>query len=137
MQPLPLLLLLFSPAAASWLPQASMPVLSPHGHSSARAAPPVKDRPWMDSTLSPDKRTALLLAVMTIEEKVAQLGYGGCGSINDTVRGNPLGVGGCGVVAPPPVGPPPPTGKCEATPPLGYSYIGDGFCTGPHGRPQY
>eukprot|EP01050_Picozoa_sp_SAG11_P022320 SAG11_NODE_4192_length_2021_cov_3.484912_2_plen_114_part_00 len=50
---------------------------------------PVGARPWMDAALSPDKRTELLLAAMTLEEKVAQLGYGGCGSPNSTVQRNP------------------------------------------------
>ena len=69
----------------------------------------------MDESLSVDKRTALLLAAMTTEEKVAQLGYGGCGDVNDTVTRNPLGRGGCGVVGPPPVGPPPPPGHYGAS----------------------
>jgi hypothetical protein len=56
------------------------------------SAEPLLDRPWMNGRLSPDKRTDLLLAVMTVEEKVAQLGYGGCGSLNDTIRQNPNGV---------------------------------------------
>jgi beta-glucosidase len=71
---------------------------------------PITSRPWMDSTLSPDKRVELLMAVMTVEEKVAQLGYGGCGDNNETIHRNPHGIGGCGVVGPPPVGPPPPPG---------------------------
>jgi beta-glucosidase len=33
----------------------------------------VRDRPWMNSSLSPDKRAALLLAQMTLDEKLAQL----------------------------------------------------------------
>ena len=52
------------------------------------AATPPSDasatRPWLDATLSPDRRTALLLAQMTLEEKVAQLGYGGCGELHQT-----------------------------------------------------
>jgi hypothetical protein len=56
------------------------------------SAAPLLDRPWMNAKLSPDKRTELLLAVMTVDEKVAQLGYGGCGSLNDTIRRNPNGV---------------------------------------------
>ena len=62
--------------------------------------PPV-ERPWMDTKLSPDERTALLLQAMSLDEKVAQLGYGGCGDINDTIAKHPHGVGGCGVVGPP------------------------------------
>jgi len=34
---------------------------------------PMAERPWMDATLSPDKRTELLLAAMTLEEKVRRL----------------------------------------------------------------
>jgi hypothetical protein len=92
----------------SWLP--------PHARmtatmlTSSPPAPPLTSRPWLDATLSPDKRTELLLAVMTVEEKVGQLGYGGCGDPNSTVHRNPHGIGGCGVVGPPPVGPPPPPG---------------------------
>ena len=83
--------------------------------ASATVPLPASERPWMDTTLSPDDRTALLLKAMSLEEKVAQLGYGGCGDINDTIAKHPHGVGGCGVVGPPPVGPPPPPGKYGAS----------------------
>jgi beta-glucosidase len=83
------------------------------GGAFATAATPA--RPWMDSTLSPDRRTEILLAAMTLEEKVAQLGYGGCGSVNSTIERHKDGVGGCGVVGPPPTGPPPPPGKYGAS----------------------
>ena len=72
-------------------------------------------KPWLDASLPVDKRVSLLLAVMTTEEKVAQLGYGGCGDVNSTRQQHPLGVGGCGVVGPPPVGPPPPPGHYGAS----------------------
>jgi hypothetical protein len=85
--------------------------------SSGPSSPPLlmTARPWLDPGLSPDRRTELLLAQMTLEEKVAQLGYGGCGDINETLSHHPHGVGGCGVVGPPPVGPPPPPGKYGAS----------------------
>ena len=53
---------------------------------------PLLNRPWMDASLPVDNRTALLLAAMTTEEKVAQLGYGGCGDANDTVRADALSI---------------------------------------------
>ena len=96
-------------------PDASLSWLPAHAQLDTRVPPsppppPLTSRPWMDATLPPDKRVELLLAVMTVEEKVAQLGYGGCPDNNETVRRNPHGIGGCGVVGPPPVGPPPPPG---------------------------
>ena len=96
---------------SSWLPaHASVALTQPAASVSAAPAAVPISRPWMDATLSPDQRTELLLAVMTVEEKVAQLGYGGCGDPNSTVHRNPHGIGGCGAVGPPPVGPPPPPG---------------------------
>jgi hypothetical protein len=60
------------------------PSKSPLGWANASfSADSLLDRPWMNAKLSPDQRTELLLAVMAVEEKVAQLGYGGCGSLND------------------------------------------------------
>lgn len=95
----------------SWLPAHANAALGDSELPPAQLHPaPLNGRPWMDATLSPDERTALLLAAMTVEEKVAQLGYGSCGDPNSTVKRNPHGVGGCGVVGPPPVGPPPPPG---------------------------
>jgi beta-glucosidase len=53
-------------------------------------------RPWMDASMGVNPRVALLLAAMTLDEKVAQLGYGGeCSSI--TVADHPHGIGGCSV----------------------------------------
>ena len=53
-------------------------------------------RPWMDTRLKPDERTKKLLAAMTVEEKVAQLGYGGsCAAFVQHPRS--LGMGGCQV----------------------------------------
>ena len=40
--------------------------------AAAHAAPPTA-RPWLDASLPVDRRTALLLASMTLEEKAAQL----------------------------------------------------------------
>ena len=59
------------------------------------------ERPWMDATLCPDRRVQLLLGAMTLEEKVAQLGYklGECDDPSTIVKAHPLGVGGCGVGA--------------------------------------
>lgn len=45
-------------------------------HSSAAQAPAASPRPWMNPKLSPDRRAAMVLARMTIDEKVSLLsGY--------------------------------------------------------------
>ena len=51
-------------------------------------------RPWLNASLSVGARVALLLSAMTLEEKVAQLGYGGtCASVD--LKRAAHGVGGC------------------------------------------
>ena len=35
----------------------------------------IVDKPWLNASLAVDARVALLLAAMTLDEKVAQLGY--------------------------------------------------------------
>ena len=51
--------------------------------------------PWSNKSLTPDKRTALLLAEMTLDEKAAQLGYGeGPTDPQQLLDANPNGVGG-------------------------------------------
>ena len=54
------------------------------------------EKPWLNATLPVGTRVALLLAAMTLDEKVAQLGYGvACKSVR--LSDVPLGLGGCGV----------------------------------------
>ena len=50
-------------------------------------------RPWMDSSKSVDERTQLLMSAMTLEEKIAQLGYNPC-----TYPPPKNGIGGCQVL---------------------------------------
>lgn len=58
------------------------------------------DKPWLNASLSVPGRVALLLAAMSIDEKVAQLGYGFSGTCEDiNVTIYPNGVGGCQVGA--------------------------------------
>ena len=54
-------------------------------------------KPWMNASLPVSSRVALLLAAMTLDEKVAQLGYdiNSCASLNASHF--PHGIGGCGV----------------------------------------
>ena len=55
------------------------------------------DKPWLNASLTVDARVALLLAAMTLDEKVAQLGYDlyYCGDPAAAVKAHPLGMGGC------------------------------------------
>ncbi len=53
------------------------------GPVTAQFTPPAKKPkgPWMDSTLSPDKRADLVIAAMTLDEKISLLHGGGWGMI--------------------------------------------------------
>lgn len=55
--------------------------------------------PWSNSSLPVDARVALLLAAMTLDEKVAQLGYNiqQCSSMKNVSKNYPHGIGGCAV----------------------------------------
>ena len=55
------------------------------------------DKPWLNASLTVDARVTLLLAAMTLDEKVAQLGYDlyYCGDPAAAVKAHPLGMGGC------------------------------------------
>eukprot|EP00966_Prymnesium_polylepis_P197166 4569245-Prymnesium_polylepis.1 len=54
-------------------------------------------RPWLNASLSVSTRVTLLIAAMTIDEKVAQLGYniGPCDVMD--VSHYPNGIGGCSI----------------------------------------
>ena len=65
-----LLAALLVPAAAASATLAPVPAPA-FAHTTARAAPcgDVKERPWCDASLPPDRRAGLLLAAMTLDEK--------------------------------------------------------------------
>src|SRR5215472_1491426 len=69
-------------------------------HWRSRADDQPGSRPWMDKTLSPDRRAELVLKEMTLDEKVALLhGNGMPGWPRDVAGANPyLGNGGAGFV---------------------------------------
>ncbi|HEV2197070.1 MAG TPA: glycoside hydrolase family 3 C-terminal domain-containing protein [Candidatus Acidoferrum sp.] len=68
--------------------------------SSALAQGQTENRPWMDKTLSPDRRADLVLKEMTLDEKIALLhGNGMPGWPREVPGANPcLGNGGAGFV---------------------------------------
>ena len=58
----------------------------------------MEERPWMNATLPVTSRVTLLLAAMTLQEKVAQLGYGYSLPCDpNSVHQFPHGMGGCQV----------------------------------------
>src|SRR5690348_3949465 len=71
-----------------------------HRQSLALAQGPSTNRPWMDKTLSPDRRADLVLQEMTVDEKIALLhGNGMPGWPRAVPNANPyLGNGGAGFV---------------------------------------
>ena len=70
------------------------------GHALALAQSPSVNGPWMDKTLSPDRRADLVLQEMTLDEKIALLhGNGMPGWPRTVPHANPcLGNGGAGFV---------------------------------------
>src|SRR5690348_9205479 len=71
-----------------------------HRQSLALAQGPSTNRPWMDKTLSPDRRADLVLQEMTLDEKIALLHGNGMPGWPRAVPGaNPyLGNGGAGFI---------------------------------------
>jgi len=77
-----------------------VPLLFERGRSVAVAQGQSANRPWMDKTLSPDRRADLVLQEMTLDEKIALLHGNGMPGWPRSVPGaNPyLGNGGAGFV---------------------------------------
>ena len=77
-----------------------IPWVFERGHSVALAQGPAVNRPWMDKTLSPDRRADLVLREMTLDEKIVLLHGNGMPGWPRSVPGaNPyLGNGGAGFV---------------------------------------
>ncbi len=75
------------------------PVAAQERLPAARAMNPATAVPWMDRSLSPDRRAALVLSQMTLEEKIRLL-HGSLGfvDIGETRRADPGALGGDGFV---------------------------------------
>src|SRR5947209_4320288 len=70
-------------------------IVSSAGCASPAVAPPHPTHPWMDISLSASKRADLLLAQMTLDEKIAMLhgaGYGSGGYVGHIPANKRLGI---------------------------------------------